>query len=134
MATDPDRLSLISNAQTSVLAWLAIGLGTFIGVKALTGIGEVIYQIAICICMFSLGMIIVHMGDIYNWRKQLSPDFLPNSTKWGTFKLMDGLLNYIYEKPILILIICLIAGLVLESLLDTEFWKMLVAIKTSIIK
>jgi hypothetical protein len=128
-ALEPTTLiDLISLSQTSVLAWLAVGLGTFIGVKALNNEkqNKVVYQIAICVCIISLAMIIVHMGDIYSWRKKLPFEYLPSSTQWPLFQIIDNILNYVYGNPILILLICLIAGLFLEFLLKTSLWEKIV--------
>lgn len=136
MVSDSDLLSLISIAQTSVLAWLAIGLGTFIGLiatkddtqknkKPLDLRKEVMIQISILIFISSLGMIIVHMGDIYNYRDKLNSTYLPRSTQWWLFQGIDCILKYIYENPLSILIICICAWIIIECLLDTNLEKVI---------
>ena len=70
-------LQQIGLSQNSILTWLAIGLGAFIGIIELASakfhinLKRKIFMILILIMGFSFFMIIGHMKDIYQYKKQV---------------------------------------------------------------
>jgi hypothetical protein len=131
-ALEPTTLmALISLAQNSVLTWLAVGLGTFIGIFGIINLDkdfpknrrEALLQVAIFVCVLSLGMSIVHMGDIYTYRNKLPVEYLPPSSNNSVFQVLDGILKNVNANYCYIFLICGVSYLLLQYLLNTNLFK-----------
>jgi len=124
-----------TNARASVLTWLAVGLGTFIGIFEIidSKIGDknkkILIQIGIIICIFSFYMIFNHMGDIYYYRNQLekaNSTLLAPSIQSQPFITLDYVLQKIVSNQIYIIISLIPTFILLEYLL---YYKLIISNK-----
>lgn len=93
MATDTEKIAILQN---SVLAWLASGLGSAIGIIELSSSGlknkRIIFEILVLVIIFSIERILEKMNDIYEIR-ELDADLNFPSQDRASAKFMDFIIK-----------------------------------------
>jgi len=85
-------------AQNSILTWLGVGLGSFVGIIELSSsnlkMQAVIFELLAIGTAVSLERIVTHMGDVLTWRDTI-PEFTSPSRKAPISIAMELSLRYL---------------------------------------